>query len=95
MSELGLDVSITELDVPIPQPTSQDALALQADLYTVAIDACLAVPRCHTFVMWGFTDRYSWIPSAFPGLDDALIFDRDYQPKLAYEALRQRLAASP
>jgi endo-1,4-beta-xylanase len=91
VANLGLDVSITELDVPIVLPTTSDALATQASLYQAAIDACLAVPRCHTFVMWGFTDRYSWIPSTYPGLGDALIFDRSYQPKPAYDALRQRL----
>ena len=91
IGDLGLDVAITELDVPIAPPTSDNALAAQANIYAAALDACLAIPRCHTFVMWGFTDRYSWIPTAYPGLDDALIFDRDYHPKPAYEALRQRL----
>ncbi|MBS7648514.1 endo-1,4-beta-xylanase, partial [Candidatus Bathyarchaeota archaeon] len=36
------------------------------------------------FVMWGFTDEYSWIPSYFSGYGAALIFDESYRPKPAY-----------
>ena len=43
------------------------------------------------FVMWGFTDKSSWIPKFFPGFNDALIFDRIYQPKPAYDVLMQVL----
>lgn len=92
IADLGLEVAITELDVPIVQPTTPAALADQAVLYDTALAACLSVRRCRTFVMWGLTDRYSWIPSFFPTMDDALILDRDYAPKPAYFALRDRLA---
>jgi hypothetical protein len=37
--------------------------------------------------MWGFTDKYSWVPGAFAGYGDALIFDTGYQPKPSYYAL--------
>jgi hypothetical protein len=37
--------------------------------------------------MWGFTDKYSWIPGSFPGWGDALIYDTNYQPKPAYVSL--------
>jgi endo-1,4-beta-xylanase len=41
---------------------------------------------------WGFTDRYSWIPSFTDGkFDHALIFDRDYAPKPAYRAITDAL----
>jgi len=92
ITDLGLDVAITELDVPITPPPTDENLAAQAYLYDTALAACLSVPRCYTFVMWGFTDRYSWIPATFPPFDDALIFDRNYVPKPAYDALRMRLA---
>jgi endo-1,4-beta-xylanase len=42
--------------------------------------------------MWGFTDRYSWIPQFFPGMGEGLIFDDRYRRKPAYEALREALA---
>ena len=70
-------------------------------LYTVTTDAgriyngllatCLAAPKCKTFVSWGFTDKVSWIPSAFPGYGAALPFDQNYNPKPAYFGLRAGL----
>jgi hypothetical protein len=41
--------------------------------------------------MWGFTDRHSWIPAFSPGMGAALIFDAEYRPKPAYDALREAL----
>jgi hypothetical protein len=41
--------------------------------------------------MWGFTDKYSWIPGFFSGFGDALIFDVNYQPKPAYSAMLSAL----
>jgi endo-1,4-beta-xylanase len=42
-------------------------------------------------VTWGFTDRYSWIPSFRPGYGAALPFDADYQAKPAYDAMKLAL----
>jgi endo-1,4-beta-xylanase len=50
-------------------------------------EVCLSAENCKAFVMWGFTDRYSWIPSFFEGYGSALIFDDSYGPKPAYYAL--------
>ncbi len=91
-ADLGLDVGITELDVGIYLPSSPEKLDEQANVYTNVLDACLAVTRCRTFVTWGFTDRYSWIPGELPGFGDALPFDRSYQPKPALTSLRRGLA---
>lgn len=91
-ADLGLDVAITELDVGIYLPSSAKKLGEQADVYADALDACLAVSRCRTFVTWGFTDKYSWIPSEIPGFGDALPFDAEYEPKPAVTALRRGLA---
>ena len=91
VSDLGVDVAITELDVGLVEPATAASLAEQADTYGAAIDACLAVARCRTVVLWGFTDRYSWIPTFWAGLGAALPFDADYQPKPAYWALHDRL----
>jgi endo-1,4-beta-xylanase len=91
MAALDVDVAITELDVALVEPVTDDALAEQADTYAAAVDACLAVPRCRTLVLWGFTDRHSWISDLLPGLGAALPFDADYRPKPAYWALHERL----
>lgn len=93
-ADLGLDVAITELDVGIYLPSSAKKLEEQVAVYSDVLDACLAVSRCGTFVTWGFTDKYSWIPSEIPGFGDALPFDAIYAPKPAFEALRRGLARS-
>ncbi len=44
---------------------------------------------------WGFTDKYSWVPQTFSGRDNALLFDRNYNPKPAYYAVQAALATAP
>lgn len=86
---LGLEVQITEMDVQIQhdhRPMEQ-RLEAQAQIYRDMLSACLAAKNCTAFAMWGFIDRYSWIPQ-FTGHPDApLIFDESYRPKPAYVAL--------
>jgi len=89
---LGLDVHVTELDVRLPVPVEPAALERQARVYGDILDVCLAAPRCTALVLWGFTDCHSWVPAFFRGWDEALIFDREYRPKPAYQALLARLA---
>ena len=84
---LGIKLSITEFDVRMPLPSTQAQLDAQAYVYKVFMQLALAEPSCRTFMMWGFTDKYSWIPSSFPGQGAALIYDENYQPKPAYTAL--------
>lgn len=91
-ANLGLDVAITELDVGTFLPATAKKLDEQGRIYDNVLGACLAVSRCRTFVTWGFTDKYSWIPGALPGFGDALPFDASYAPKPALAALRARLA---
>ena len=53
----------------------------------------LSNPALKAFVLWGFTDRYSWIPKKTGNADAPLPFDEYYQPKPAYEALYRALEA--
>jgi endo-1,4-beta-xylanase len=94
LGALGLDVHITELDVRIQDPVSDDKLAQQAGLYREVCQACLAAPSCKALVLWGFTDKYSWVPASFAGYGSALIFDANYRPKPAYYALSDTLAGA-
>lgn len=88
---LGLDVYITELDVSLASVsgTETEKLALQADIYAGVLDACLSVPACRSYTVFGFSDRYGW-----DELGDAtpLIFDDAYQPKPAFFAIQSALA---
>ena len=86
-ADLGLKVAVTELGVRIQQPIDQAKYQIQANDYRNMLQIALENDSCNTFMMWGFTDKHSWIPSFFPGYDDALIFDRNYEPKPAYNAL--------
>ncbi len=92
LSTLDLDVHITEMDVRIQAPPTNKDLTKQADIYRDTLRVCLSVQNCKAFIMWGFTDLYSWIPSHFEGWDAALIFDKSYQPKPAYNALIAELS---
>src|SRR5579863_3829994 len=87
-ADLGLSIYITEMDVAIsPTPSASD-LAYQATQYQGVLDVCLRQPACKQLQMWGFTDKYSWIPDFFPGKGAALIFDENYNPKSAYYAMQ-------
>jgi endo-1,4-beta-xylanase len=90
-ADLGLEAYITELDVRIQLPVTDQKLATQANVYQGILGACLAQPACKALQMWGFTDAHSWIPGFFQGFGAALIFDESYQPKPAYDALAARL----
>ena len=96
LAALGLKVEITEMDVQMqkdPRPLSQ-RLQAQAQLFHDVLALCLSLAPCEAFVMWGFTDRYTWIPSATGNADQPLIFDENYRPKPAYQALIQALMTS-
>lgn len=88
---LGVDVAITELDVRMPEPATEEQLKRQAELYAQVVGACLAVPRCVSVTVWGFSDAYSWVPSQYPGRGAAAIFDADHRPKPAYTAVAEML----
>jgi endo-1,4-beta-xylanase len=95
-ASLGVQVHITEMDVAFPvdadgNPRPAD-LQLQADVYRQIASACLAHAGCKAIQTWGFTDKYSWIGSHSKHTQGAaLLFDREYRPKPAYDALRKAL----
>src|SRR5689334_17380755 len=88
----GFDVAITEADVRMPLPVTNEKLATQADYFTGMLNSCQAVRRCVSFTVWGFDDKHSWVPTVFAGEGAATPFDENYQPKPAYFALRSALA---
>ena len=94
---LGVQVQITEMDVALPvdpngSPRPED-LQLQANIYREIATACLSHPGCTAIQTWGFTDKYSWIGwHSKHAQGAALLFDRNYEAKPAYEALRDAVA---
>jgi endo-1,4-beta-xylanase len=90
-SALGLETRITELDIRLETPASQEDLDRQAAIYGDLVAAAVADPGFAGLTFWGFTDRYSWIPNHAPGYGAALLFDSAYQRKPAYYAARDAL----
>lgn len=93
----GLEVIVTELDIRIKNTdyTSNTALwlAYQASDYQNLINICLNNSNAKTFVTWGFTDLYSWIPNFTNNTYGySLIFDNSYAGKPAYTSLLNALA---
>lgn len=95
ITDLGMQVQITELDVRLPLDAggkpADAALATQAQIYRDIVALCLKYSKCTAIQTWGFTDKYSWIPGSFRGAGAALEFDASYQPKPAYDAIQTAL----
>jgi endo-1,4-beta-xylanase len=81
-ADLGVDVQITELDI-------EGSGSSQADSYSRAVNACLAVTRCTGITVWGVTDKYSWRSSGTP-----LLFDGNYTKKPAYHSVLAALGGT-
>jgi endo-1,4-beta-xylanase len=94
LAALGLELSITEMDVRMRLPAPAEEYERQAEGYASAAEFCLSEPSCKALVLWGFADKYSWVPGEFRGWGDALIYDHALRPKPAYFALRRALAAA-
>ena len=94
-ADLGLRVAVTEADVRMPldedgNPT-EEQIALQAERYDGMLQACLNVPACTSFTVWGFEDAHSWVPGVF---DEgyATIMAVGYEKKPSYFALLEGLS---
>jgi endo-1,4-beta-xylanase len=96
LTDLGLLVTITEMDVVIHNSsgTPEDKLQQQAEWYAAILRVCMENPGCIGFGTWGFTDKHSWLYSPEPNSysnQGPLLFDTDYQPKPAYDELMDTL----
>lgn len=90
IAALGLDISITELDIRITTPSDSTKLAAQSQAYQTILGICLAQPRCKNFFVWGVRDDGSWIPGKYTGFTAPLLFSGSgttYTPKPAYYGL--------
>jgi endo-1,4-beta-xylanase len=90
LAALGLDISITELDIRFQNPSDSTKLYQQRQAYETIMSICLAQPRCKKFFVWGMRDGSSWINQRFPGYGTPLLFTgtgNTYTPKPAYYGL--------
>jgi endo-1,4-beta-xylanase len=84
--DLGLETSITEADVRMIMPPDNAKLQAQANGYNTLLQGCLLATDCTSFVVWGYTDKYSWVPGFFTGQGAANLLDENFAPKPAYQA---------
>lgn len=91
LGDLGVDVHISELDVPVWYlgSTPERKLARQAAVYSTVAGACNAQPACFRITTWGFMDRFTWRQPWEASLP--LPFDSEYRPKPAWTAIQEVL----
>jgi len=92
-AKLGLYVQFTEIDVRIPKDVTPQKLQEQANSYRNIFSAALEHPACNAVLVWGIHDGHTWVDYVFPGTTAPLLFDAEFNPKPAYDAVRECLIA--
>jgi endo-1,4-beta-xylanase len=104
-TDLGLVYAFTEVDVRSQMTAkvrSGDSneinprLQASAANFSALLQGCLANRRCLSFTFWGFTDKYSWIPTwdfgSGKGAEGmATLYDENYKPKRALNTVKADL----
>ena len=91
---IGVRCVITELDIKIPADKMGTTAAWEAQGrdYVNFMKLMIETDYCHGIVVWGFADKYSWIPShSNYTAGEACLFDLTLKPKPAYYAVRDYL----
>ncbi len=90
-AEIGLQVSFSEVDVRIPMDNPEAWREQQQKVYEELMRIAVEEPNVTSFIVWGITDKNSWVPSAFPGRGEALPYDAQLKPKPLYTGLKNIL----
>ena len=86
----GLEVYISELDVELTTPVTQEKLIQQANIYKEMIEIALENPQIKLVCLWQFNDAQSWLGAE----TEACIMDENYTPKPAYDSIQSALIAA-
>jgi len=103
--QMGLEVYLTEMDVNEDDIVSDDPVkrdAIIAQTYTDYLRVALANPAVKLVLTWDLSDRFTWLNNGpthhrkQPNRPQrSLSFDRDYRPKEAFFAIRDRFDRRP
>jgi len=85
---LGVKTAFTEVDVRMILPADSLKVQAQAEGFATMLRACLLARHCLSYTLWGFTDKYSWVPGVFEGQGSATPLDEQFAPKPAYNTIR-------
>ena len=97
VAQMGLDIMVTELDARDPDHTKDIAIRDRAvaDAYWSFLDVMMDQPRLKALLVWGFTDRHSWLTNFIPRKDGdrvrGTLLDADYARKPAWYAVAAAL----
>jgi endo-1,4-beta-xylanase len=94
-SDLGLDVSLSQVDVRIRYPADATKISRQAADYTRITQACLRVVRCVGLTVSGVYDSESELGYDFPGFGRSLLFDDSFGKKPAYQGVVSAFRRAP
>jgi len=98
LAELDVTLNITELDIGFPLGSADQLgaadYAKQGHLYRQFMDVFLEEPNMGEFVIWGLTDAHSWLDGQ-QGKTQGLLYDKQYNPKPAYDSVMASLKAHP
>jgi len=86
-TDLGLEAYITELDVELTVPITQEKLIQQAIVYKDIFEIALENPEIKLVCLWQFNDAQSWLGEE----SESCIMDSTYTPKPAYDSIQQVL----
>ena len=100
-AKLGLEIELTEIDVPLGEIPGdrRQKLEGQRELARGVVKTCLAVSACTGMTFWGLTDKHSWLstdrwgPMRGTGPHLPLPFDEHYAPKPMYEGIMDAFGA--
>ncbi|AEV81392.1 endo-1,4-beta-xylanase [Actinoplanes sp. SE50] len=86
---LGVKTAFTEVDVRMQLPADTAEVAGQSEGFGLLLRACLLAEHCISYTVWGFSDKYSWVPGVFDGQGSATPMTETFEPKPAYRTLRE------
>jgi len=87
ITALGLEVAFTEIDIRMKLPATGALLEQQMADYQTMITACMMVEKCVGMTLWDYTDKYSWIPTTYPGGGAACPWDSNLEKKPAFDGI--------